>query len=172
MSGIPRVLPISPGDGRDLGPWLARMPGPCLLREPGRVVAPWAVGHIVHAKCADAPVPGCGLHVPSSTPVPAWDGLVGVSCHSPDEVLTAADQGADYALLSPMFRPISKPLDTRPPLSIEAVLSCQRRAGLPVLVLGGVTPERAAWLLDQGVYGVAVLGVLAEDPDRIAEYPC
>ncbi|MCP4805259.1 MAG: thiamine phosphate synthase [Proteobacteria bacterium] len=169
---VPRVLPISPGDGRDLGEWLSIIDRPSLLREPGRAVAPWAAGHIVHEKCLDAPVAGAGLHVASTSPVPARPGLVGVSTHSVEEAVAAERAGADYVLLSPMFAPISKPLDTRPVLSIETVLGAQDRLGIPIVVLGGVTPERAHRLLRAGVYGVAVLGVLAADPHRIREYPC
>lgn len=172
MTPLRRVLPISPGDGRDLGPWLRAMGGTCLIREPGRVVAPWAEGHIVHERCADAPLAGCGLHLRASTPVPAWSGLVGVSTHSLAEALTAQRAGADYVLMSPAFRPISKPGDDRPTLGIDALVQAQSALTIPVFALGGVTPERAHRLVSAGVYGVAVLGVLAACPERIQEYPC
>ena len=39
------------------------------------------------------------------------DALVGVSCHSAGEVRAAAQSGADYAHLAPIFDPISKPTE-------------------------------------------------------------
>lgn len=100
---------------------------------------------------------GLGLHLPSGADVAAtrarFDGWLGVSCHSPDEVRAARAAGADHALLSPIWAPTSKPLDRRPPLGPEAL------AGLDgVIALGGVTPARVGSCLRAGAAGVAVLG--------------
>jgi thiamine monophosphate synthase len=83
----------------------------------------------------------------------------GVSCHEAAEVDAAFGAGATYALLSPVWRPASKPDDRREPLGPERFLAIARER--PVLALGGVTPERHAWLRARGAWGSAVLGGLA-----------
>ena len=89
------------------------------------------------------------------------DALVGVSCHAPGEVPRA--RGASYALLAPIFAPISKP-SSRPPLGIGALA---RVAGeVPVLAQGGIDAAGAAAAVAAGAAGVAVTGaiLMARDP--------
>lgn len=167
-----RILPISPGRG-DLGAWLRAVGAPALLRE-DREVGALAPGHVVHLRCQDAPVAGCGLHLPGGEDVAAWRahvGLLGVSTHSLAEALAAQEAGADYVLLSPVFRPTSKPSDTRPTLGLEGLARAQAALDIPVYALGGITPANASAVLDV-CHGVAVLGFLAEHPERIREFPC
>lgn len=72
--------------------------------------------------------------------------VIGVSCHTVSEVLRAAEEGADLALLAPVYPPFSKPNDSRPALGPEAVDGLLDPPPIPVHVLGGITPERlAAW---------------------------
>jgi thiamine-phosphate pyrophosphorylase len=90
--------------------------------------------------------------------------LIGVSCHDPEEVRRAAAVGADYALLAPVFDPLSKPRE-RPALGPAAVRAAAAH-GLPVLAQGGVDLRNAAALLAAGAAGVAVTGAIlhAADP--------
>ena len=89
---------------------------------------------------------------------------IGVSTHHPDEVLGAANAGADYAHLAPIFDPFSKEA-TRPSLGLQA-LRAACAGGLPVLAQGGLNPARAAEARKVGALGVAVTGALlhAENP--------
>ncbi len=159
----PDLLAITPGDGRDLRPWLtalvgAGLPG-VLIREPqlGRdalaELAAIAVGTpnvevILHTKNPHASDVGIRLHGP---------GCHGVSCHSENEVDSALDSGAAYVLFSPVWRPTSKPDDRRATLGLERFLRCAR--GRPVLALGGVDPARFKILRERGA-GAAVSGAL------------
>lgn len=90
------------------------------------------------------------------------DVLIGVSAHSQSEARTAADDGADYVTLSPVFTPTSKP-GYGPALGVEELNRVAATLPIPVIALGGITAEntnacRAA--------GVAVLGGVmgADDP--------
>jgi thiamine-phosphate pyrophosphorylase len=78
--------------------------------------------------------------------------LVTVSCH------LAADaeqmKGADYILLAPIFKPLSKD-DKRPTLGTGAITAFVRRSPVPVLALGGITPENARACVDAGAAGIA-----------------
>ena len=94
--------------------------------------------------------------------------LVGVSAHHPGEVRAAAQAGASYALLAPIFAPLSKAA-TRPALG-EGPLREAASAGIPVLAQGGAAPANVAALLRAGAAGVAVTGaiLLADDPAAAA----
>lgn len=91
--------------------------------------------------------------------------LVGVSCHSTDEAIEAAEDGADYVTLSPIFPTDSKP-GYGPPLGLARLERTCRAVDCPVYALGGVTPDNAAECLQAGAHGVAVMGGImrADDP--------
>jgi thiamine-phosphate pyrophosphorylase len=94
--------------------------------------------------------------------------LVGVSCHRAADVDDDAE-GADYAFLSPVFAPLSKPTDVRPPLGEAALASACRRHRTPMVALGGIdTAARCALVRRAGAVGAAVLGAVmaARDPTR------
>jgi thiamine-phosphate pyrophosphorylase len=80
--------------------------------------------------------------------------IVGVSCHSVDDVLRAADEGADYVYLSPIFESVSKP-GYGPVLGVETLSEAVRRVTIPVIALGGVTRANEALCLDAGAAGIA-----------------
>jgi len=175
------LVAISPGDHlrrRDLVPWLSALASAGLrtlvLREPHLKAAAYEAlalearemlpSVILHARCAGAPALaaklGLGLHLPGkgnprAVRVP---GLLGVSCHSAAEVARALSAGADYAFLSPVWHPTSKPGDTRPAMGLYTFLAIA--TGSPVLALGGVTPERYRSLIAGGARGAAVCGGL------------
>lgn len=92
------------------------------------------------------------------------DACIGASAHDPDELARAAGGGADYAFLSPVFPTASKP--GAPPLGVERAREWTAGAGLPVVWLGGVTPERLRGVAAvDGLCGVAALSAFAE-PSR------
>lgn len=105
-----------------------------------------------------------GLHLNSRCPqAPAnYSGPLGITCHSVGEVLEAAATGRyAYATLSPIFPSLSKPgyaADFAPEEIARAT------AAMPVIALGGVTPERMEAVADLGFAGYAVLGSLAALP--------
>jgi thiamine-phosphate pyrophosphorylase len=94
--------------------------------------------------------------------------LVGVSAHAPEEVATAAAEGASYAHLAPIFDPRSKPA-SRVALGVAAI-SAASAHGIPVLAQGGVDPQRCSEVLAAGAAGVAVTGdiLMAADPGAAA----
>lgn len=93
---------------------------------------------------------------------------VGVSCHNADQVQNALSAGADYTLLSPLFSPTSKPLDARTPLGVQRFLRIAKEQ--PVLALGGINTVNYAQLLAAGVYGVAIMGSIFNNPETAAEF--
>jgi thiamine-phosphate pyrophosphorylase len=100
-----------------------------------------------------------GVHLPSRAISPATlrklgIRLIGVSCHNEDELQQAARKGADFAVLAPVFSPLSKTIDS-PPLGLEAFRRLVQSTPIPVLALGGVTLENIAACLQAGAAGVA-----------------
>ncbi|HET9710179.1 MAG TPA: thiamine phosphate synthase [Gemmatimonadales bacterium] len=97
----------------------------------------------------------------------APDWWIGCSVHSRDEARTARDWGADYLLVGPVYHTTTHP--TASPLGLEA-LGAIVQLGLPVIAIGGVTPERARQLAGAGVYGVAAIRAIwdAADPRSAA----
>lgn len=176
MIPAPRLLAITPGDGRDLTPWLLTLGaaglGAVLIREPHldapalrRVVAlaeRWIPLVIVHDKNPHAARLGRPLH---GRPGP---GIAGVSCHDARGLDRAFAEGASYALLSPVWSPASKPTDRRPTLGLEGYLAMA--ADRPVLALGGVDGPRLRTLRARGAWGGALMGCLfgASTPDAAA----
>ncbi len=80
--------------------------------------------------------------------------VVTVACHDAAAVFRAADEGADYAVLAPIFAPLSK-ASVSPPLGLDALRAITARASIPVIALGGITAENAAMCMDAGAAGIA-----------------
>lgn len=90
---------------------------------------------------------------------------IGASTHSLEELASAEAQGADYAMFGPVFETTSR-TSFGPPVGVETLAAAVRSTRLPVLALGGVTPERAELLAGTGVAGIAAISaiLLAVDP--------
>jgi thiamine-phosphate pyrophosphorylase len=99
-----------------------------------------------------------GVHVRGGSVAPrrirdiAPDGfLVGVSCHTVGEVRRAADEGASFAVLAPIFATPGK----GPALGVGRIEEAVRSVQIPVLALGGVNEERARECVEAGAAGIA-----------------
>ncbi|NGN94355.1 thiamine phosphate synthase [Nocardioides sp. KC13] len=131
---------------------------------------------------AHTPLPGAvGLNLPASASCnTSFGGLparserpdsptnsvlqLGRSCHSPADVARAAEDGFDYAMLSPYALTDSKP-GYGPPLGPDAFADLP----LPTYALGGITPDNAAEAVAAGAHGVAVMGAVmrADEPAQV-----
>jgi len=95
--------------------------------------------------------------------------LIGVSTHAPDEVASAAAEGADYVAFGPLYETASK-VRFGPPQGIDRLRRATAAASLPVLAIGGITPERVADVLAAGAAGIAVISAIlaSDDPEASA----
>lgn len=80
--------------------------------------------------------------------------IISVACHNAEAVHRAAEEGADYALLAPIFAPLSKTAE-RPPLGLDVLREIAGRVKIPVIALGGITAENAPLCVAAGAAGVA-----------------
>jgi thiamine-phosphate pyrophosphorylase len=102
-----------------------------------------------------------GVHLPAgSIPPLLWRTitppgfLIGMSCHTVDEVRAAAAEGADYVLFGPVFAPLSKGSDLAP-RGLDALAEAAGSVNIAVLALGGITRDHIPACLAAGAAGVA-----------------
>jgi thiamine-phosphate pyrophosphorylase len=93
--------------------------------------------------------------------------LLGISAHSLGDIRQAAQAGANYATLSPIFSSTSKP-GYGPALGLETV-SDAATLGLPIVALGGIATEHAVACREAGAAGVAVMGGIMRAADPAGE---
>jgi thiamine-phosphate pyrophosphorylase len=86
--------------------------------------------------------------------------VITVACHDADAVHRAAEEGADYAVLAPIFAPLSKLLE-RPPLGLEVLREITAHSKIPVIALGGITTDNALLCVEAGAVGVAGITLFA-----------
>jgi thiamine-phosphate pyrophosphorylase len=104
-----------------------------------------------------------GVHLRSSSlPVRATrrilgpDRLIGVSVHSAAEVVRVEAEGADFAVLGPIYETPSK-LPYGQPIGVRPIEVAVRRSRLPVFAIGGITPARVGEVRGAGAFGIAVV---------------
>jgi thiazole tautomerase (transcriptional regulator TenI) len=93
------------------------------------------------------------------------DSLIGVSIHSVESAVAAAQLEPDYLIAGHVFETGSKPdTEGRGLAFIKSVVS---NVDLPVIAIGGITPENTASVIRAGAHGVAVMTgiLLADDPE-------
>lgn len=90
--------------------------------------------------------------------------ILGASCYrSIETALEAQQAGADYVAFGGFFPSTVKPSATRAPLAL--LHEAKRRLSVPVLAIGGITPDNAPQLVAAGADGVAVISALFGAPD-------
>ncbi len=89
-------------------------------------------------------------------------GWIGRSVHTVEEAGAALEEGTDFLVVGSIYATASHP--NREPAGPELVTRAAR-LGLPVIAIGGVTPERVVELKDAGAYGVAAIRSLWDAPD-------
>ena len=86
--------------------------------------------------------------------------IVGVSCHTPEEVRQAEQNGAAFTVFAPVFEKKDAPV-TRPTGLAQLGEACKAR--IPILALGGVTLENANECLAAGAAGIAAIRLFQEN---------
>jgi len=98
--------------------------------------------------------------------------VIGGSTNSLDDILKAVDHGVDYLGLGP-YRFTSTKTDLNPILGLEGMGKImnevlKRNIKIPIIAIGGITSEDIPSLVEIGVYGVAVSGLIFNAEDRKA----
>lgn len=91
------------------------------------------------------------------------DKIIGASCYQSLQLaLAAQEQGADYVAFGSFFPSSTKPDATPAPLHLLEQASVLH---VPVVAIGGITPDNANTLMDAGVDSLAVISALFNAPD-------
>ena len=137
---------------------------------------------LVNDRVDVARIAGTGAHLPEAglTPMQARtilgrEALLGRSVHEPRAsggACETAEQDAaliDFVIYGHLFATPSK-LDS-PPRGLDGLSRAVRRYavwGLPVIAIGGITPERVEEVLDAGAHGAAAISSFWDAPDPVA----
>ncbi len=92
-------------------------------------------------------------------------GWIGRSVHGVTEARAAIDEGADYLLLGAVFATPSHP--EQPGLGLD-LLAEVVALGMPVVAIGGITPDRAAAVKETRAWGIAAMRALWQATDPYA----
>jgi len=97
------------------------------------------------------------------------DKILGVSAETVAQALEAQRDGADYLGVGDVYGTPTKP-NAGPPIGVEGLAEIARAVSIPVVGIGGITPENAAAVIDAGAVGVAVISAVvgAADPEAAA----
>lgn len=90
--------------------------------------------------------------------------IIGVSCHSLEEVLLAEKEGADYATLGPLFFTPSKQ-GLGEPMGLDRFQSIVSKVKIPVFALGGIRLEHVQSAIRAGAHGVALISAILTSTD-------
>jgi thiamine-phosphate pyrophosphorylase len=116
-------------------------------------------------------VGAAGVHVGQDDPAFAVararlgdQALIGVSCYDRlDLALEAERAGADHVAFGAMFPSPTKPDEVR--ASLELLREARAVLTVPIVAIGGITPENAPLLLDAGADALAVISGVFGRPD-------
>ena len=92
------------------------------------------------------------------------DRLIGMSCYNElGRALAAQSLGADYVAFGSFFPSPTKPQAVR--AGVELLRAARAQLRIPIVAIGGITPENGADLLAAGADALAVIGGLFNQPD-------
>lgn len=124
-----------------------------------------------HLEVADA-VNAYGVHLVDGAIAPRAAGRRwGVSRHVDTFPAGCDDEQLSWVTLSPIFTPTSKPDDKRRPLGLDGLRARCSESTVPVIALGGVTPNNILACAEAGAAAAAVLGAVmaARDPRLVVQ---
>ena len=91
---------------------------------------------------------------------------IGRSVHSAPGASRAEATGADFLVVGAMFASRSHPAEK--PAGPELMRQISRNCGLPLIGIGGITPENAPGVIEAGASGVAVITNILAASDPLA----
>jgi thiamine-phosphate pyrophosphorylase len=124
------------------------------MQRVGKVLVNSRVDVALAARAAGVHLPAGSIAASEWRRITPAGFLIGVSCHSLEDVVLAEREGADYVVFGPVFDPLSKPPDL-PARGVDELGRVSRAVRIPVLALGGITWENAAECVAAGAAGVA-----------------
>lgn len=92
------------------------------------------------------------------------EAIIGVSCYNNlERARNAAQAGADYLAFGRFFPSQTKPESSA--AALETLHSARRELALPLVAIGGITPDNGGLLIDAGADMLAVIHGVFGQPD-------
>ena len=92
--------------------------------------------------------------------------LVGKSTHSLEQAMAAAEEGADYIGLGPLFATPTKP--DYEPIGVDLIAEVHRRVSIPIFCIGGIKLENLPEVIAAGAQRVVIVSGLLLAKDMVA----
>ncbi len=96
------------------------------------------------------------------------DAIIGRSVSTVAAAVTAEENGADYLGVGAVYATSSKNVDAdQQAIGLDTLTEITEAVDIPIVGIGGVTPDRAADVVEAGADGVAVISAItaADDPE-------
>jgi thiamine-phosphate pyrophosphorylase len=106
-------------------------------------------------------LPSTGLPVSVVRKMLGMKKVIGVSCHALQDVLQAELEGADYALLGPVYDTPSK-REYGKPLRIDYFKAVRQATRIPLFAVGGIKIAKVNEVMKSGANGVAMISEIME----------
>jgi len=90
--------------------------------------------------------------------------LIGISTHSPEQVVEATAQGADYIGFGPLF-PTTTKADHEPVVGVDGLKKVRPLTSLPIVAIGGIQSEFVSKIVAAGADAVAVVSGILDSPN-------
>lgn len=129
--------------------------GACLIINDDLDVAIAVDADGVHMGQGDVPLKEARMRMP--------DGIIGITCHTPEEALSAEDQGADYIGASAIFATTTK-ADAGDAIGLHGLEEISTAVALPIVAIGGIKIEHVPDLVRSGTDGVCAISATVGRP--------
>jgi len=96
------------------------------------------------------------------------DAIIGRSVSTVAAAVTAEENGADYLGVGAIYATSSKDVDAdEQAIGLDTLTEIAEAVDIPIVGIGGITPDRAADVVEAGADGVAVISAItaADDPE-------
>lgn len=93
--------------------------------------------------------------------------IIGVSTHNEEEALKAAQEGADYINIGPIFQTSTKQ-HSGPPVGLDLFRKISRQVNIPITVMGGINLDNLGQVLQAGATRVAAVSAITSAEDIVA----
>jgi thiamine-phosphate pyrophosphorylase len=137
-----------------------------LYRDLASIAHPRGARITIHGSAEIAKAAGAdGVHLPGGSNAESArthlgrDALIGMSVHHAADVEKLPAGVVDYVIAGPVYATASKP-DYGPTLGAVGVAALVSASAVPVIAIGGMTPEATAEIIHAGAAGIAVMGAV------------
>jgi thiamine-phosphate pyrophosphorylase len=107
------------------------------------------------------------LPIPTARQLLGPNKIIGGTAATVEQAFAVEASGADYVSLGHVYPTTCKP-KSYPPIGLEPIKAAKEKLTIPVIAIGGISENRAPFVLSQGADGIAVISAITESDDPLA----